>query len=85
MNLTEAHAWPSGQHQTRLKRPLTLSVPFSAVVQSVSGARVRTMPLTAAQKGQKVKVWTTPSTASLKAERGDPLALEAALVLLSAR
>lgn len=81
LRLKQVHAWPSGQHQT-MKRALTLNVPATAVVQSVKGSTTRNTTLAAARKGQTVKVWTMPATASLKTERGDPLALEAALVLL---
>jgi hypothetical protein len=81
MRLKQIHAWPMGQHQA-IKRNVVLNVPATAVVQSVSGSRVRNMALASAQKGQTVKVWTMPATASLKTERGDALALEAALVLL---
>ena len=82
MTVNDVRAWPMGQHQTRLRRALVLSVPATAVVQSVSGPRARNASLTNALKGQAVKVWTTPDTAKLKSERGDALALEAALVLL---
>ena len=85
VRVDEVHAWPMGQHQRKLKRALLLNVPETAVVQSVSGSARRATTLAAAQKGQTVRVWTTPSTATLKAERGDDLALEAALVLLNTR
>ncbi len=81
LKLKQVHAWPMGQHQS-VKRALTLNVPLTAVVQSVAGPKARTTTLAAAVKGQAVKVWTMPATASLKTERGDPLSLEAALVLL---
>jgi hypothetical protein len=75
------HAWPMSQHQTKLNRPVLLNVPTTAVVQSV-GQKRTPATLLSARKGQSVKVWTMPSTASLKTERGDNLALTAALVLL---
>ena len=83
IRLKEVHAWPSGQHQ-KLRRSLLLNVPSTAVIQSVKGSSARNTTLLSAQKGQTVKVWTMPATANLKTERGDPLALEAALVLLKA-
>ena len=76
------HAWPMGQHQTRLRRPLLLNVPNTAVVQSTNGSTTRKTTIVSALKGQTVKVWTMPATASLKTERGDDLSLTAALVLL---
>jgi len=82
IRLNTVHAWPMGQHQTRLKRPLLLSVPATAVVQSTNGSSTHKTTILTAQKGQTVKVWTIPATASLKTERGDNLALSAALVLL---
>jgi hypothetical protein len=84
IKVNEVHAWPMGQHQKRLRRSVLLNVPSTAVVQSVHGSTARNTTVTSAQKGQTVKVWTMPSTTSLKTERGDPLALEAALVLLKA-
>jgi hypothetical protein len=82
VRVKEVHAWPMGQHQKRLKRSVLLDVPAATVVQSVTPTGPRNTTILSAQKGQNVQVWTTPSTASLKTERGDDLALEAALVLL---
>jgi hypothetical protein len=82
VKLTEVRAWPMRQHQRRLSRSLLLNVSANAAVQSTSGAGSRTIPLTSAQKGQPVKVWTLPAKATLRAQRGDDLALEAALILL---
>jgi hypothetical protein len=77
------HAWPMGQRQTRLRRPLLLNVPDTAVVQSTNGSQNRRTTILTARTGQTVKVWTMPATASLKTERGDDLSLDAALVLLT--
>jgi murein DD-endopeptidase MepM/ murein hydrolase activator NlpD len=82
IRLNIVHAWPMGQHQTKLKRPLLLNVPATAVVQSTNGGAPRKSSILNARPGQTVKVWTMPATASLKMERGDDLALNAALVLL---
>jgi hypothetical protein len=81
LKVTAVHAWPMGQHQTKLSRPVLLSVPTSTVVRSAGPTR-SPVALVSAKKGQSVKVWTMPSTATLRAERGDDLALSAALVLL---
>ena len=81
LKVSAVHAWPMSQHQTKLNRPLLLNVPAAAVVQS-SGSPSRTASLLSARTGQTVKVWTMPATATLKTERGDDLALTAALVLL---
>jgi hypothetical protein len=81
LKVNAVHAWPMSQHQTKLNRPLLLNVPTTAVVQS-SGSPPRTASLLGARTGQTVKVWTMPATATLKTERGDDLALTAALVLL---
>src|SRR5919199_1289466 len=62
VKVAEVRAWPMGQRQTRLRRTLLLNVPDTAVVQSVRGSTTRTTTLANAQKGQTVKVWTTPST-----------------------
>jgi len=82
LKVSAVRAWPMGQRQTKLRRPLMLNVPESALIQSTSGTVRRKTTLTSARKGQTVKVWTMPATASLKNERGDDLALGAALVLL---
>jgi len=81
IKLTGVHAYPSGEHQ-QLKRALVLNVPSSAAIQSVNGSTRRATTLLNARAGEPVKVWTMPATASLKTERGDPLSLDAALVLL---
>ena len=82
LKVSTVHAWPMGQRQTRLRRPLLLNVPNTAIVQSMNGSSTRKTTLLSARQGQTVKVWTMPATASLKTERGDDLALAAALVLL---
>jgi Peptidase family M23 len=82
VKLNDVNAWPMGQHQRKLRRSLLLNVPDTAVVQSIQGSTTRKTTLAAAQKGQTVKVWTSPATATLRAARGDDLALSAALVLL---
>jgi len=61
---------------------LLLNVPARAVVQSTNGGAIRKSTILNARPGQSVKVWTMPAPASLKTERGDDLALNAALVLL---
>jgi hypothetical protein len=80
--VSAVHAWPMGQHQSKLRRPVLLNVPDTAVVQSTNGASTRKTTIVSARIGQTVKVWTMPATASLKTERGDDLSLDAALVLL---
>ena len=82
LKVSTVHAWPMGQRQTRLRRPLLLNVPDTAIVQSTNGSSTRKTTILNARKGQVVKVWTMPATASLKTERGDDLSLNAALVLL---
>jgi hypothetical protein len=82
VRVSAVHAWPMGQHQSKLRRPVLLNVPDTAVVQSTNGASTRKTTILSARIGQTVKVWTMPATASLKTERGDDLSLDAALVLL---
>jgi hypothetical protein len=81
LKVTAVHAWPMGQHQTKLNRPLLLTVPPTAIVQAAGSPRTKAS-LLSARTGQAVKVWTMPATATLKTQRGDDLALTAALVLL---
>jgi hypothetical protein len=84
VNVSMSQAWPSGLTQTKLNRPITLTVPESTVVQTLSpGGALRTIAnVTLATKGQKVVVWTAPAPTTLKAERGDDGALGSALIQL---
>jgi len=74
----------SGLTQTKLNRPITLTVPETTVVQTLSPAgALRTVTnVTLATRGQKVVVWTAPAPTTLKAERGDDGALGSALIQL---
>jgi peptidase M23-like protein len=78
------NAWPMRQRQTKLKRKVLVDVPDSALVQTVAkldGPGTRAT-LADANTGQAVAVWTAVAPATLKAERGDDLALSASLVSL---
>jgi Peptidase family M23 len=79
-----SQAWPSGLKLTKLNQPVTLTVPVTALVQSiVPPAAPRAVASAAlAQPGQKAVVWTQPAPATLKAQRADAGALSAALVQL---
>src|SRR6266487_6185921 len=78
------NAWPMRQRQTKLKRKLVVQVSSSALVQTVAkiGGPGTSATLADADVGQAVDVWTTVAPATLKAERGDDLALSASLVSL---
>jgi len=81
-----SQAWPSGMTLTKLNQAVTVSVPATALVQSVvppSAPRV-VASAAIAQPGQKVVVWTQPAPATLKAQRGDAGSLAAALIQLQA-
>lgn len=81
--IATSQAWPSGLKLTKLNRTLTLTVPETALVQSLTPT-VRTIAgVTLAVKGQSVVVWTQPAPTTLKAQRGDDGALSAALVQLT--
>ena len=69
---------------TKLNQAVTLTVPATALVQTVTPPAAPRAVATAAvaQPGQKVVVWTQPAPATLKAQRGDAGALAAALVQL---
>ena len=87
MTVTSLQAWPMNQRLTKLKQPLTLTVPPTALVQSVAkiggGVTASVASLANARKGAKVVVWTQPALATLKAQRGDDGALSAALIQLA--
>jgi len=84
VNVTTSHAYPSNITLTKLNQPITLNVPATALVQGVdaSGAYRTLTSIVLAVKGEKAVVWTQPAPATLKAQRGDPGALSAALVQL---
>ncbi|MDX6448219.1 MAG: peptidoglycan LD-endopeptidase LytH [Gaiellaceae bacterium] len=87
MTVTSLQAWPMNQKLTKLKQPLTLTVPPTALVQSVAkiggGVTSNLASLLNARKGAQVVVWTQPALATLKAQRGDDGALSAALIQLA--
>ncbi len=77
-------AWPMRQRQTKLNKKLLVEVPSSALVQTVAkiGGPGTVATLADANRGQKVDLWTAVAPTTLKAERGDDLALSASLVSL---
>jgi len=79
-----SQAWPSRMTLTKLNQDVTLTVPVTALVQSiVPPSAPRAIASAAlAEPGQKVVVWTQPAPAPLKAQRADPGVLSAALVQL---
>ena len=74
------------QRQSKLKRRLLVGVPADATVQLVPrpGARGSPAALTDAKVGQRIDVWTAAAPTTLRAQRGDDLALNASLVSLIA-
>jgi hypothetical protein len=84
MTVQTSQAWPSRLTLTKLNQAVTLTVPVTALVQSiVPPAAPRVVASAAlAQPGQKAVVWTQPAPASLKAQRADAGVLSAALVQL---
>jgi len=87
IKLATVSAWPMRQQQSQLRRRLLVSVPVDATVQRVArlGARGTPTDLSEAKVGQKLDVWTAAAPASLRAQRGDDLALSASLVSLIGR
>jgi hypothetical protein len=81
------NAWPMHQHQTKLNRKVLVEVPLDALVQTVAkiGGPGTAATLADATTGQAVDIWTSVAPATLKAERGDDLALSASLVSLVLR
>jgi hypothetical protein len=84
IKVASVHAWPMRQRQTKLKRKVLVEVPSSALVQTVAkiGGPGTPATLAEADTGQAVGLWTAVAPATLKAERGDDLALSASLVSL---
>ena len=82
VNVATSQAWPSGLTLTKLNRPITISVPTTTLVQTVTPALRTIASVSLATKGEKVVVWTQPAPATLKAARADDGALVSALVQL---
>ena len=84
LSLSAVNAWPMRQRQTRLKRRLLVNVPVDATVQRVPslGAPGTPTDLASAKPKQQVDIWTAAAPTTLKAPRGDDLALSASLVSL---
>ena len=82
VNVSTSQAWPSGLTLTKLNRPITLSVPPTALVQTIAPTLRTVASVTLATKGQKVVVWTQPAPATLKAQRADVGVLSSALIQL---
>ena len=78
------NAWPMRQRQTKLKRRLLVSVPAETVVQLVPklGAPGTPAQLSDATAGEQVELWTAAAPTTLRAQRGDNMALAASLVSL---
>ena len=82
VNVATSQAWPSGVTLTKLNRPISITVPASTLVQTLTPTLRTITNVTLATKGQKVVVWTLPAPTTLKAERADDGALSAALIQL---
>jgi Peptidase family M23 len=86
MKLSAVTAFPMRQRQSRLKRKLLVAVSADATVQRLSKVGAPGIPirLLDARIGQQVDLWTQTAPTTLKAQRGDALALDADLVSLIA-
>ena len=81
LQVRQLQSFPSAASQ-KMQRTLTVSVPATALVEPPPGPATTAPRLLAAYAGQPVVVWTQPALSTLKAQRGDDLALVAALVQL---
>jgi peptidase M23-like protein len=86
LKVSSVSAWPMRQRQSKLGRKLLVNVPSGATVQTVSkpGEQGKKTKLASAKQGQAVDLWTAVAPTTLKAERGDDLALSASLISLIA-
>jgi hypothetical protein len=84
IRLSAVSAWPMRQRQSKLKRRLLVTVPVDATVQRVRrlGGSGTPAALASAKPKQQVGIWTAAAPTTLKAQRGDDLALNASLVSL---
>jgi Peptidase family M23 len=78
------NAGPMRQRQTKVNRRVLVDVPAGALVQTVAkiGGPGTAATLADANTGQAVDIWTSVAPTTLKAQRGDDLALSASLVSL---
>jgi len=86
LTVGSVNAWPMRQHQTQLKRRLLVTVPVDATVQRVPsfGSPGTPTDLSSVKPKQQVDLWTAAAPTTLKAQRGDDLALSASLVSIVA-
>lgn len=84
VRLAAISALPMRQHQSQLKRRLLVTVPFDATVQLVPsfGSPGTPVELSSAKPKQQVAIRTASAPTTLKAQRGDDLALSASVVSL---
>ncbi len=84
IRLSAVSAWPMRQRQSQLKRRLLVTVPVDATIQRVRrlGGSGTPAALASAKPKQQVGIWTAAAPTTLKAQRGDDLALNASLVSL---
>ena len=84
VRLAAISALPMRQHQSQLKRRLLVTVPFDATVQRVPsfGSPGTPVELSSAKPKQQVAIRTASAPTTLKAQRGDDLALSASVVSL---
>ncbi len=87
VKVSRLREWPSHQHQAKLGRTLTVTVPAEAAVESLTpatsiSALATATPLSAATAGQRVTVWTTPLPSTAAARSGTAGAIVAGRVLL---
>lgn len=77
------HVYPSGWKATNLTKPLTLSVPATALVEDKTVSSTPAAPRSlAASVGRPVTVFAQPALATLQQEEGADGALSAAIVQL---
>ena len=84
LRLAAVSALPMRQHQSQLKRRLLVTVPFDATVERVPsfGSPGTPVELSSARPKQQVAIRTAAAPTTLKAQRGDDLALSASVVSL---
>lgn len=82
VNVATSQAWPTALTLTKVNRPITLTVPATTLVQTLTPTLRTVASVTLATRGEKVVVWTQPAPATLKAQRADDGALTAALIQL---
>ncbi len=85
LQLTALREWPSHQHQTKLDRVLTVTLPLDAAVTETApppARQIKAVRTAAAEPGDTVRLWIAPTPATADARAGADGALTVSRLLV---